>query len=202
MLISGFLVVAFDLICWTRLRGVWSGQTWACQCSKSSHATWDLLTLISHKHKRGTPARLSSPSVTLAPMVKWEFLILSHETPALCLLGTVTFSFNVKWHPLLRAANSPLFCRKFPENKPLFPFSDEQIWKSPWFIWKLCPYLCWMFLNISLIIGHNLPDCKMQMLATLLSIHLKLFKNLFFNDNFCVLINLFIKNINKLIKVI
>ncbi len=49
--------------------------------------------------------------------------------------------WNGQWkHCCHRAANSPWSCRKFPENKPIFPCSDEQIWKSPRSKCKLCPY--------------------------------------------------------------
>ncbi len=50
-----------------------------------------------------------------------------------------------------RAANSPWFCRKFPENKLIFPCSDEQIWKSPWLV-KLFPY----YVDSN---SRSLPDC-------------------------------------------
>ena len=63
-----------------------------------------------------------------------------------------------------RAAKSPWFCRKFPENKPIFPCSDEPFENIPdygnWF-----PE-CWLLdYFISQIVGQNFPNCKIHMLA-------------------------------------
>ncbi len=67
---------------------------------------------------------------------------------------------------LCRAATTLWFCRKLKQK--VFPCSDKQIWKKIPGYGNVCPCMLIVLLLItSQTVVHNLPDCKMQILAAL-----------------------------------
>ena len=63
---------------------------------------------------------------------------------------------------ILKVANSPWFCRKFPENKSFHILKDL---KFSLIMGILSLVMLNVIRNISLLVVKNLPDYKMQMLA-------------------------------------